>query len=193
MYFTNMFFVTGHVCYLMTCLIIKMKLLGLSRRQSCKVMIYNPRRSILQTHCGWFSTPPFLSVHPSMPGGPMLQPTHLITILLFDSSNTAPMHVWVLARCTRLRSEGWNVCFDCELEAVLSCGCLISAISHCRHTDWVNANEMWWKASPLGGAAFAHLRFTTVLHIILVPMPQPSSSELPLDTGTCAARVINLG
>lgn len=32
------------------------------------------------------------------------------------------------------------------LRAFLSCGCLIRGGSHCRHTNWVNANEMWWKA-----------------------------------------------
>lgn len=35
-----------------------------------------------------------------------------------------------------------------ELNTLLSCGCLISGVSHRRHRNRVNANETWWKASP---------------------------------------------
>lgn len=37
--------------------------------------------------------------------------------------------------------------YNCELDALLSCGCLISGVSHRRHRNRVNANEIWWKAS----------------------------------------------
>ncbi len=70
---------------------------------------------------------------------PRATTTCLITIMHLADSGEEPR-----ARLQwRIKRER-----NCELNALLSCGCLISGVSHRRHRNRVNANEMWWKASP---------------------------------------------
>lgn len=52
--------------------------------------------------------------------------------------------VWWGAALQRMIKQRCNR----ELNTLLSCGCLISGVSHRRHRNRVNANETWWKASP---------------------------------------------
>lgn len=81
---------------------------------------------------------------------------------------------------------------SCEMNPLLSCGCLISGVSHRRRRNRVNANEMWWKASPrVAQAEHTSSDYCTINH----PCVNASAFVIraPIRRRTCAARVINLG
>lgn len=89
-------------------------------------------------------------------------------------------------------SEGLKHSCSYEMNTILSCGCLISGVSHRRHRNRVNANEMWWKVSPrVAQAEHTSSDYCTINH----PCVNASAFILrtPIRHRTCAARVINLG